>query len=196
MRANHERRQLIADAAIRVLADAGAHGLSHRAVDTQATVPRGTTSNFFNTRKELVLAAARRLNDTHWRYVHAMRDQLDSPLDREKLAAILHRLVTAEDEEVRVRHLARYELFLAGVREPELRPILADIRRAAMQTAVLLLESAGLPEPAQHVQLLAAVLNGLTFDHITAPPSEDLEQPSISWVLDAIFGTAPESPSG
>lgn len=129
---------------------------------------------------------ARRLNDTHWRYVHALRDQIDSPLDREKLAAILRRLVAAED--VRVRHLARYELLLAGVREPELRPILADIRRAALQTAVLLLESAGLPEPAHHVQLLAAVLNGLTFDHITAPPPEDAEQTSIGWVLDAIFG--------
>jgi DNA-binding transcriptional regulator YbjK len=195
MPANHERRQRIADAAIQVLADAGAHGLSHRAVDTRAAVPRGTTSNFFNSRRELVLAAARRLNDTHWQYVHAMRDQIESPLDRDKLAGILHRLVTAEDEEVRVRHLARYELFLAGVREPELRPILADIRRAAMQTAVLLLESAGLPEPAQHVQLLAAVLNGLTFDHITAPPPEGAEQPSISWVLDAIFGTAPRNGS-
>lgn len=188
MRANQERRQRIADAAIQVLADAGAHGLSHRAVDTRAGIPRGTTSNFFNTRRELVLAAARGLNETHWRYVHALRDQIDSPLDREKLAAILHRLVTAEDEDVRVRHLARYELFLAGVREPELRPILADIRRAAMQTAVLLLESAGLPEPAHHVQLLAAVLNGLTFDHITASPPEGTAQTSISWVLDAIFG--------
>jgi DNA-binding transcriptional regulator YbjK len=188
MRANQERRQQIADAAIQILADAGAHGLSHRAVDAQAGVPRGTTSNFFNSRGELVLAAARRLNDAHWQYVRTLRDEIDSPLDRERLAAILHRLVAAEEVEVRVRHLARYELFLAGVREPELRPILADIRQAAMQTAVILLESAGLPEPARHVDLLASVLNGLTFDHITVPPSEGAEQISMNWVLDAIFG--------
>lgn len=189
MRANEERRQRIADAAIQILATAGAHGLSHRAVDAQAGIPRGTTSNFFNTRKGLILAAARRLNDAHWQYVHALRDEIDSPLDREKLAAILHRLITAKEDAVRVRHLARYELFLAGARQPELRPILADIRRAALQTAVILLESAGLPDPGRQVGLLSSVLNGLIFDHLTAPPADGTEQISMNWVLDTIFGT-------
>ncbi len=190
MRTNQDRRLQIADAAILILADAGAHGLTHRAVDARAGVPLGTTSNFFNSRRELLLATARRLNDSHWEYVRTLRDQIDSPLDRARLAAILHRLVTAEDPEVRIRHLARFELFLAGTREPELRPILTDIRRAAMQAAVILLESAGLPEPKRHVDLLASVLNGLAFDHITVPRSDEVEPVSMTAVLDAIFGTS------
>ena len=190
MRTNQDRRLQIADAAILILADAGAHGLTHRAVDARAGVPLGTTSNFFNSRRELLLATARRLNDSHWGYVRTLRDQIDSPLDRARLAAILHRLVTAEDPEVRIRHLARFELFLAGTREPELRPILTDIRRAAMQAAVILLESAGLPEPKRHVDLLASILNGLAFDHITVPRSDEVEPVSMTAVLDAIFGAS------
>jgi hypothetical protein len=47
---------------------------------------------------------------------------------------------------------------------------------------------AGLPEPARHVGLLSSTLNGLTFDHITAPPAEGEERVSITSVLDTIFG--------
>jgi DNA-binding transcriptional regulator YbjK len=47
----------LADAAVEVVGRLGSHGLSHRAVDDSAGVPRGTTSNYFRSR-EMLLAAA------------------------------------------------------------------------------------------------------------------------------------------
>lgn len=197
MRTNPERRQRIADAAIEILARAGAHGLSHRAVDTEAALPPGTTSNYFNARHALLVAAGWRLAELHWQYVRSLRDETVGGLDRASLAVILEKVVTAPDPGVRVQNLARYELFLAGAREPDLQPILADIRDAALETAVVLLASAGLPEPGERVGFLASALNGLTFDHLTAPPGPLARSGpgalTIAHVLDAIFGLADEA---
>ena len=193
---NPARRRLIADAAIDVLARSGAQGLSHRAVDVEAALPPGTTSNYFNSRHALMEAAGRRLAELHWQAVHALREQAGGRLDRIRLGAILEQIVTATDPGIRRRHLARYELFLAGVREPGLQPVLTDLRDAALQTAAVLLDGAGLPDPDRHVGLLAATLNGLTFDEITAPPGplsgNGPGAASISHVLEAVFG--PEQP--
>ncbi len=42
---NPERRRALVDAAIEVLADEGARGLTFRAVDARATVPAGPAAN-------------------------------------------------------------------------------------------------------------------------------------------------------
>ncbi|MFD6115461.1 hypothetical protein ACFWG0_35965 [Streptomyces yangpuensis] len=41
-----DRRTLLADSAIDVLADEGIRGLTHRAVDRKAAMPPGTTSAY------------------------------------------------------------------------------------------------------------------------------------------------------
>lgn len=48
------RRTLLADAALDVLADEGMRGLTHRAVDRRAAMPPGTTSAYFRTRAALL----------------------------------------------------------------------------------------------------------------------------------------------
>jgi DNA-binding transcriptional regulator YbjK len=98
---------LITDAAIDILANVGARGLSHRAIDLKAGLPPGTTSNYFKTSYQLLEAAGRRLAELHWRAVFTLRDEIGDRLSRQQLAAILERIVTAADPEVRVRHLAR-----------------------------------------------------------------------------------------
>jgi DNA-binding transcriptional regulator YbjK len=45
-----DRKTVIADAAIALLAAAGAKGLTHRAVDAQAGLPAGSTSFYCRTR--------------------------------------------------------------------------------------------------------------------------------------------------
>lgn len=56
-----DRRTVLADAAIGVLADAGVRGLTHRAVDAAAGLPVGTTSAYLRTRQALLTALVRRL---------------------------------------------------------------------------------------------------------------------------------------
>jgi len=51
----------VADAAIAVLADHGARGLTHRAVDQAAGLPPGTTSNYARTREALLTLTLTRI---------------------------------------------------------------------------------------------------------------------------------------
>src|ERR1700739_3733028 len=56
-----ERRRDLCDAAIQLLADDGAKGLSHLKVDRKAEVPDGTSSFYFRTRAALLRAVAERV---------------------------------------------------------------------------------------------------------------------------------------
>lgn len=54
---------MIADAVLRILADEGSKGLSHRRVDREAGLPIGTTVHHAPTRGDLFIIAAERLNE-------------------------------------------------------------------------------------------------------------------------------------
>ncbi|MDX6764908.1 TetR family transcriptional regulator, partial [Streptomyces sp. F8] len=56
-----DRRTLIADTAIGLVAAAGLRGLTHRAVDAAAGLPAGSTSYYFRTRTALIAACYQRL---------------------------------------------------------------------------------------------------------------------------------------
>lgn len=58
-----DRPRIIADAVLRVLADEGSKGLSHRRVDREAGLPIGSTVHHAPTRNDLFLIAAHRLNE-------------------------------------------------------------------------------------------------------------------------------------
>lgn len=59
---NAERRTLLADAAVRVLAQQGSRGLTHRAIDAEAkSTQRGTASNYFASRDEIIDAILLRI---------------------------------------------------------------------------------------------------------------------------------------
>jgi AcrR family transcriptional regulator len=57
------RTRQIGDAAIAVLAEHGARGLTHRAVDQAAGLPPGTTSNYARTRAALLTLALTRIDE-------------------------------------------------------------------------------------------------------------------------------------
>lgn len=55
------RSEVVADAAVTVLGRQGLRGLTHRAVDAEAGLPDGSTSNCFRTRAALITAIVARL---------------------------------------------------------------------------------------------------------------------------------------
>ncbi len=57
------RPELVADAAVTVLARDGLRGLTHRAVDAEAGLPDGSTSNCFRSRSALLEAILARLEE-------------------------------------------------------------------------------------------------------------------------------------
>ncbi|MFJ9177718.1 TetR/AcrR family transcriptional regulator [Streptomyces sp. NPDC102360] len=118
-----ERRQRIIDAAIRVVGSKGIAGLSHRTVAAEADVPLGSTTYHFKTLDELMVAALRQANEGFAKVVaghHAIQDP-DSDLPAE-LAALLGEWLAGDREGVELE----YELYLAALRRPALRPVAAE----------------------------------------------------------------------
>ncbi|MFD7297223.1 TetR/AcrR family transcriptional regulator [Streptomyces sp. NPDC059897] len=118
-----ERRQRIIDAAIRVVGSKGIGGLSHRSVAREADVPLGSTTYHFKTLDELMVAGLRQANEGFAKVLaghHAIEDP-DSDLPAE-LAAVLGEWLAGDRDGVELE----YELYLAALRRPPLRPVAAE----------------------------------------------------------------------
>ncbi|MET9682610.1 TetR/AcrR family transcriptional regulator [Streptomyces coeruleorubidus] len=118
-----ERRQRIIDAAIRVVGAKGIAGLSHRTAAAEADVPLGSTTYHFKTLDELLVAALRQANEGFAKVV-AGRGALADP--RTDLAAELAAWVGEWLAGDRTGVELEYELYLAALRRPALRPVAAE----------------------------------------------------------------------
>lgn len=118
-----ERRDRIIDAAIRVVGERGIAGLSHRSVAAEADVPLGSTTYHFASLDELLIAALRRTNENFAAVLRESPALADPEAD---LAAELARLLGEFFAGGRGRAELEYELYLAAVRRPALRPVAAE----------------------------------------------------------------------
>ncbi|MCB0930123.1 MAG: TetR/AcrR family transcriptional regulator [Mycobacterium sp.] len=120
-----ERRRVLCDAAIQLLADEGAKGLSHPKVDSFAGLPNGSTSFYFRTRSALLMAAAERLAELDLVDLMSVAEPanpgssegLDFPVDAPRLATMV--MLSASEPRLS-RTKARFELMLQANRDPEL----------------------------------------------------------------------------
>lgn len=118
-----ERRQRIIDAAIRVVGDKGISGLSHRSVAAEADVPLGSTTYHFKTLDELMVAALRQANEGFAKAVTAGGAFEDPRVDLAgELAGLLGQWLAGDRTELELE----YELYLAALRKPALRPVAAE----------------------------------------------------------------------
>ncbi|CAM5480009.1 TetR family transcriptional regulator OS=Streptomyces cyaneofuscatus OX=66883 GN=G3I52_09935 PE=4 SV=1 [Streptomyces cyaneofuscatus] len=174
-----DRRDLIADAALSTVASSGLRGLTHRAVDTAAGLPAGSTSYYFRTRSALISACYLRLADLtvadvdRWQAEHGGTDP-DSAA--EALAVLLHHWLTVG----RDRQLARFELSLEATRRPELRADLETAGLAARSRATTLLSALGASRPAQAADLLVAWTDGLLYDRLAGAPAASRPAPDVT----------------
>jgi DNA-binding transcriptional regulator YbjK len=118
-----ERRRRLIDAAIRVVGRKGIAGLSHRTVAAEADVPLGSTTYHFATLDELLVAALRQANEGFAGVVaaHPALSDPDTDLPGE-LARVLGEWLAGDRAGVELE----YELYLAALRRPALRPVAAE----------------------------------------------------------------------
>ncbi|MGW6722123.1 TetR/AcrR family transcriptional regulator [Streptomyces sp. NPDC054995] len=167
-----ERRTRIIDAALAVIAADGIAGLSHRTVAAEADVPLGSTTYHFASLDELLVAALRRCNEN---FVQALRSSglfteegdgewggvADTDL-AEELTRLLDRWFAGERGAIELE----YELYLAALRRPALRPVAAEWTEEAVE----LLSRRTDPETARALVALMdgvclqVLLTGGTFD--------------------------------
>ncbi|MCX4824814.1 TetR family transcriptional regulator [Streptomyces sp. NBC_01142] len=173
------RAELIADAALTLLAERGMRGLTHRAVDEAAGLPQGSTSNYARTRQALLEAAVRRQAEREASVLtpHEMpvpNGGMDGLVDA--LALALHRYLTHHRELL----ISRYELALEATRRPELRAFYDATGSQFRGPLNALMAAAGSPEPERHALSLVAWCEGLMFScaagsyHASVPELDEL----------------------
>ncbi|MFJ9547126.1 TetR/AcrR family transcriptional regulator [Streptomyces erythrochromogenes] len=182
-----DRRTLIADTAIGLVAAAGLRGLTHRAVDGAAALPAGSTSYYFRTRTALIAACYQRLAELDLADVDdgspagsAPPVRAVPPPDREAaaaaLAGLLYRWLTVGRE----RQLARFELSLEAARNPELQ---ADLHRAgqgARVRAAGIAAALGSDRPEEAAELLVAWTEGLLYDRLAGALARSRPAPDLA----------------
>ncbi|QFU86601.1 TetR/AcrR family transcriptional regulator [Amycolatopsis sp. YIM 10] len=170
-----ERVARLGDAAIEVLAEQGMRGLTHRAVDTAAALPAGSTSYYARTREALLELALTRMAELD----EGDLPEVKTPASVAKLTAgFLHTSITTG----RTRTLARYEFALEATRRPVLREIYDRIGakyRTQLKAGMVALGSS---DPERHARLMMAWCEGVMFDSLAgtgaaSPPGlVELEQ--------------------
>lgn len=185
-----DKREALLDAAITVVAEQGMRGLTHRAVETQAGLPHGSTTYYFGTRHDLVVALMQHMAEKGREAVEPIARQLTLTLaDRTReleIDTICDGLISWMDASASME-LARYELQVTGARDPEMKELMTetcDIFRQLCEPVVI---ARGSKNPERDSSVLQAVVDGLMFKRLTNNGmSDDAIRRAIRLVLGAI----------
>ncbi|MFF3456985.1 TetR/AcrR family transcriptional regulator [Streptomyces sp. NPDC002730] len=162
-----DRRTVLADAAIEVLAEVGMRGLTHRAVDRAASMPPGTTSAYYRTRQALLTGLVRRLVERDQAELQAAGEETSAPRNIDELAAqiaaFVERRLTGDG---RQRSLAHYACAVESARHTELREILVPRENAARDAVRNFLAAHGVTDAEGRTLTLLACVDGLVFDRL------------------------------
>lgn len=187
---NDERRQLLADAGLSLLAQEGARGLTHRGVDRAAGVPVGTTSNYFRTRQALISALVVRIGERLTPTEDDLAVRSAQPANQKLFADYLRDIVRRLTQNREVA-LALLELRLESSRRPEVAEVLSQWRRDAFAGDVAFNTAAGLPGGAAEIALFHYAIDGLILDRLTTPL---MPESSTDEAIDALVaGLLPRS---
>ncbi|MEU3354561.1 MmcQ/YjbR family DNA-binding protein [Streptomyces sp. NPDC037389] len=134
VRRRDPRRRIeeIAAATEKVIAEHGIEGVTHRLVAETAGVPLGATTYHFATKGDLITAALRRAVDRFavhlddWTARHA-------DLDAERLPDALADVFVSCFDSRHGRQTVEFELYLAALRRPELRPLAEQYTELSVQ---------------------------------------------------------------
>ncbi|MEV0648584.1 TetR family transcriptional regulator [Phytomonospora sp. NPDC050363] len=171
-RSNPERRRTLLDAAIDVLADEGARGLTFRAVDVRAAVPAGTTSNYFASRDALLQQAGEHI---YGRFAPGPEQEAayaQAPPDRETIRASMHELLKRVAAD-RNGYLALLELRLEATRRPHLRATLTTTTAANLEADRRRHTDGGFPGDEHTAMILYLAMSGLIVEQLTLPGAWD-----------------------
>jgi DNA-binding transcriptional regulator YbjK len=168
-----QRRRELCDAAIELLAQDGARGLTHLRVDRRAGVADGTTSFYYQTRSALLRGATDRVVQLDLADFTAAMNKAKSAKSNKTeslLSQLAEQAMRTAVEPERSRARARFELLMVAARDPELSAVfqsLMDQFTAISEEAVAQLQPADRPPDRELIkeQALAVVtfLGGFLF---------------------------------
>ena len=192
------RQQVLLEAGTRVVAGAGLRGLTHRAVDREAGLAEGTCSAYLRTRLALLTAlsehvAARFADDIEHATHRIEEESARSGPPGSALAetsALLRGWLADPD-----LLLARMELTLEGVRQPELAAVFA--RQSEQLVDLVAHAMASLQREGEDLRARAgtviAALDGVLLRALRQDPEEREQtlEASVTQLLEALLGAHP-----
>jgi DNA-binding transcriptional regulator YbjK len=176
-----DRREALLEAAIRVVSQQGMRGLTHRAVETEAGVPHGSTTYYFGTRHDLLVALMAYMSERGRREIEPIARGLaltladrSKPVDLDAIASALIAWLDASSE----MELARYELQITAARDPEMKQLMTehcDVFRRMCEPIVI---ACGSQDPERDSHVVQAAVDGWMFDRLThsAPHEETIKR--------------------
>jgi AcrR family transcriptional regulator len=188
-----DRRELLVEEGLRLVAEGGLQAVTHRSVERAAGVPHGSVTYYFDSREGLVEAMVERLVERCRAEVSEIAHRLavamaprDAQLDVEPFVDAL--LAWMDDN--REMHLARMEFELAAVRDPRLRERMSGAAAIFWRLCVPLVLAAGSTEPERDGRAMASMVDGLLLDHLAHEPERrdviavSIRQMLRSWAPD------------
>ncbi|MCF6523363.1 TetR/AcrR family transcriptional regulator [Streptomyces sp. JJ36] len=180
-----ERRRRLVDAAVRVVADRGIAGVSHRRVAREADVPLGSTTYHFASLDDLLGAALRQISEEWLAGMERWDRRTDPALP---LADALTGLVLEWLAGDRTRTRLEYELYLAALNHERLRPLAAECLDGL---TALLHRRTGDEATAR---ALTALLDGLTLQFLLTDRPADPQ--TIRTLVARLTGPGPAGDGG
>ena len=184
-----DRQRAILDAAIDLLAERGARGLTHRACDALADLPEGSTSNHYRSRDALLAAILRRILE---RDAGLWADHIASAVvtSAEQFAEVLARLTADLTGSHRHVALARHAILAEAAAHRELAAEIDSARAEIVGWFAPVLGSLGSPDPETHARWLLALIDGLSQPHATQHETlAEYQAPIHALLTQAITGT-------
>ena len=190
-----DRRLLLLQTTLRLIATEGIDAVSHRSVAERAGVPLGSTTYWFASRQDMLRQAleyfARLELDT---LRERLAGVLDRRLSRRRLVdEFTSHLVTQLGEE-RWSAMSQYALLNEAARQPELEQVCREWNEGWRELLTEVFTSLGAPEPELEAKMFLAMLDGLLLAQL-AVPDEDVENSVIRPALKAWFARVPSATS-
>jgi DNA-binding transcriptional regulator YbjK len=161
------RREALLEAAVDVVAERGVGGATHRAIAARAGVPLSTTSYFYASLDELIVAALRGFARASIAELEATAAAFASA--ELSPAEAVQLLVDALVAEPRASTIAQFEIYLEAARrrelQPEVRKILAGFERLAYSALV----AVGARRPKQGARAFVAIADGFALQRLASP---------------------------
>ena len=190
------RRRLLLDAALRVIADEGLKGLTHRAVDRQAGLPEGSTSAYWRTRQALQAALTEYVANALLADVDRLAEEMRDcgPGEQAGMEGALELFLRWLDQ--RELLVARLELTMAASRDAELAQLLADHRSRLVTIVDEIMTAAGKEHSEERAEALVASYDGILLAALLKPPRS--RRPflirSLELLGTSLAGEAPDAP--
>ncbi|MBK9158820.1 MAG: TetR family transcriptional regulator [Propionibacteriaceae bacterium] len=168
-----EIQNAIVDAAVRVVADHGVDGLTHRAVAQRAGVSLSSTTYHFASKEAIVAAALQRVVDLDLERLDRASEKVANLKGERGLSAddLVDVLLgeAAKTDSVRIR--AQYHLQLEAAERPDLRPIVEAWSDAITERVAAAVANFGSAQPRLDAQLILAATDGLRIHALATSPA-------------------------